>query len=221
MEGPQSCVDVSDESATGTVGGNTTREKVLLALDVFLFFASWGVGFLSFGFGTVVASFLLCLHATCVLLIINNNRISALSFLAPTEFMVGNALGMTIGSTILSYFLHSVFSGSMASLCHEATKTDIEGSLCAQRKGSLGGVWFWSGVCCFLNFITALLIAYGRHELAPSTAMYEQVQNMTMEQYEQQIRNEVGVGAGPRPAFVGDYASVPEIQGNGPRINAV
>ena len=44
---------------------------------------------------------------------------------------------------------------------------------------------------------------------------------MTMEQYEQQIRDEAGMGAGPRPTFVGDYASVPEIQGNGPRINAV
>ena len=43
--------------------------------------------------------------------------------------------------------------------------------------------------------------------------MYEQVSNMTMEQYEQQIRNEAGAGSGPRPPFVGDYASVPEIRG--------
>ena len=80
---------------------------------------------------------------------------------------------------------------------------------------SLSGLWFWSGAVCFLNFIAALLIAYGRHELAPSTAMYEQVSNLTMEQYEAQIQNEGGGGggAGPRPTFVGDYASVPEIRG--------
>ena len=185
------------------------HDRVLLVFDVFLFFASCGVGFLSFSFGTVIASFLLCLHAVCVLLILNNNRISALSFLAPTEFMIGNALGMTVGSTILSYYIHTVFANLS---CEISTRNTDYQAFCEKNMASLSGLWFWSGAVCFLNFVTALLIAYGRHELAPSTAMYEQVSNMTMEQYEAQIRNEA-VGAGPRPTFVGDYASVPEIRG--------
>lgn len=183
--------------------------RVLLALDVFLFFAACGVGFLAFGFGTVVACFLLCLHAVCVLLIINNNRISSLSFLAPTEFMIGNALGLTVGSTILSFYIHAVFTRLS---CDTAAATEATVTLCKEKQASIGGMWFWSGAVCFLNFITALLIVYGRHELAPSTAMYEQVSNMTMEQYEQHIRNEAGTGAGPPAPFVGDYASVPEIR---------
>lgn len=122
--------------------------------------------------------------------------------------MIGNALGMTIGSTILSYYVHTVFANLS---CQMATTTAGFASVCEEKKGALSGVWFWSGAVCFLNFATALLIAYGRHELAPSTAMYEQVSNMTMDQYEQQIRNQQQAG-GPRPTFVGDYASVPEIR---------
>ena len=116
--------------------------------------------------------------------------------------MVGNALGMTIGSTILSYYVHTVFA-------HLTCNTFKQETFCADS--ALNGLWFWSGTVCFFNFVTALLIAYGRHELAPSTAMYEQVSNMG--QYEQQISNQAGGGAGPRPTFVGDYASVPEIRG--------
>lgn len=148
------------------------------------------------------------MHAICVLLIINNNRISALSFLAPTEFMIGNALGLTIGSAILSYYIHCVFASLS---CETASKDASYIELCQKNKGTIGGVWFWSGAVCFLNFATALLIAYGRHELSQSTAMYEQVTNMTMEQYEQSIRNDSHM-AGHRPTFVGDYASVPEIR---------
>jgi hypothetical protein len=80
-----------------------------------------------------------------------------------------------------------------------------------ENRGALGGVWFWSGAACFVNFVITLLIAYGRHELAPSTALYEQVGQMTMEQYEESIRNQ-GV---PRQPFVGDYSSVPEIRDGG------
>lgn len=123
--------------------------------------------------------------------------------------MIGNALGLTVGSTILSFYVHSVYARLP---CHQGAVEEFQ-ALCLANRASLSGIWFWSGAVCFLNFITALLIAYGRHELAPSTAMYEQVSNMTMEQYEQQIRNEAGAGSGPRPPFVGDYASVPEIRG--------
>lgn len=130
---------------------------------------------------------------------------SALSFLAPTEFMIGNALGLTIGATILSFYVHSVFANLP---CNETAGSDAFRAVCEEKRGALGGVWFWSGTVCFLNFVTALLIAYGRHELAPSTAMYEQVSNMTMEQYEAQIRNQ----STPRQPFVGDYSSVPEIR---------
>lgn len=179
---------------------------------MFLFFAACGVGFLSYGFTTVLASFLLCCHATCVLLIINNNRISALSVLAPTEFMIGNALGLTIGSTILSFYIHSVFASVK---CNQSASANFQ-ELCESNRGTINSVWFWSGAVCFVNFATALLIAYGRQELAQSTTMYEQVANMTMEQYEQSIRNEAGSAGqahpGPRPTFVGDYASVPGIR---------
>ena len=83
---------------------------IMLVCDVFLFFSSWSVSLLpNVGFNTVLVSFLLCAQTVCVWLIVNNNRVSALSFLSPTEFMVGVALGMTIGAAVLALVLSSAY----------------------------------------------------------------------------------------------------------------
>jgi hypothetical protein len=196
----------------------------LVVLDTFLFFASFGVGgFLDhMGFSTVMVAFFLCLQPTCVLLIVNNNRLSSLSMLAPTDYMVGVAFGITVGATILSYFLHTVYAGVNCSNPMVTTYTD----LCLTHRGTLNGVWFWSGLVCFGNAVCAVLIAYGRHELAQNStshaSAYESVGEntpMSMAAYEQLVRNQDAAAAqaqfappAARPAFVGDYSSVPEIR---------
>jgi hypothetical protein len=229
----------------------------LVVLNTFLFFASFGVGgFLDhMGFSTVMVAFLLCVQPTCVLLIVNNNRLSSLSILAPTDCkfpsssemsvglasryfvshflvfslridMIGVAFGITVGATILSYFLHTVYAGVNCGNPMVTTYSD----LCLTHRGTLNGVWFWSGLVCFGNAVCALLIAYGRHELAQNSpshsSAYESVGEnapMTMADYEQHIRNQDAAAqaqfssgtpppAQARPAFVGDYSSVPEIR---------
>lgn len=200
---------------------------VLVAIDAFLFFSSWNVSVLpGLGSTTVLMAFLLTFQAVVVWLIINNNRISALSFLAPTEFMVGVALGISVGGCLLAYCLCSAFSAIPA--CQEeeiasgnATATHSSHSnspvvdyVCHERQGSINAVWFWSGLVFWLNFCVSLLLAFGRRELT-HFSQYESL-GLTMDDYEGHFRNATGTFPGDMPVsvphFVGDYSSVPEIR---------
>eukprot|EP00523_Entomoneis_sp_CCMP467_P021287 CAMPEP_0168852500 /NCGR_PEP_ID=MMETSP0727-20121128/13008_1 /TAXON_ID=265536 /ORGANISM="Amphiprora sp., Strain CCMP467" /LENGTH=316 /DNA_ID=CAMNT_0008906623 /DNA_START=101 /DNA_END=1051 /DNA_ORIENTATION=+ len=100
--------------------------------------------------------------------------------------------------------------------------------LCSTHKGSMVAVWFWSGLSFWCNFCACLLIWVGQGELANATP-YE---NLSMDDYEDHFRRQqvagtvVGGADNPNnvnsaangnglfgtPAFVGDYATVPEIR---------
>jgi hypothetical protein len=191
---------------------------IMAVLNTFLFFSSWNVSFLpNMGFSTSLVALMLCFQNACVWIIINNHRISSFSFMAATDFMVGVALGITIGGTILAFVLSSNYSH--VSRCDTMQSDPTYEYLCGSRKGSMVAVWFWSGTIFWLNFCTSLLLAIGRDELAHRSNQYE---NISMDDYEdhfrrfQQLSQEAGVSHGsvstPMPAFVGDYSSVPEVR---------
>lgn len=198
---------------------------LMLVFNVFLFFSSWNVSVLpNFGFSTVTSSFFLCLQNGCVWAILNNRRISTLSFLEPSEFMIGVALGITIGGAILSFILSTTFNN--VSKCDHADTDPLYEYVCGGRKGSLSAVWFWSGLVFWLNFCSCLLLAIGRRELTQSS-QYESIAGgggMPMDDYEDHFRraqahrpNNPGTAfpgdmPTPTPSFVGDYANVPEVR---------
>lgn len=200
---------------------------IMAVLNMFLFVSSWSVSFLpNLGFSTIFLSLALCFQNAIVWIIFNNHRISSFSFLAATEFMVGVALGITIGATILAFVLTSNYRH--VSRCNASQSDPTFEYMCGEKKGSLTAVWFWSGLVFWLNFCSSLLIAIGRNELA-STAGGGQYEDLSMNDYEdhfrrfQQLSQEAGVVHGsinsstptPTPAFVGDYTSVPEIRTDG------
>jgi hypothetical protein len=194
---------------------------IMAVLNTFLFLSSWNVSFLpNMGFSTTFVALMLCFQNACVWIIINNHRISSFSFMAATDFMVGVALGITIGGTILAFVVSSNYSH--VSRCDTMQSDPTYEYLCGSRKGSMVAVWFWSGMVFWLNFCSSLLIAIGRDELAHRSNQYEDI---SMNDYEdhfrrfQQLSQEAGVAHGsvgtPMPAFVGDYTSVPEIRTDG------
>jgi hypothetical protein len=214
---------------------------IMLLCNVFLFFSSWSVSLLpNVGFSAVFVSFLLIAQTVAVWLILNNNRISSVSFLAPTEYMVGVALGITIGATILSLVLSSAYGdvsrcgrantaysdggSSRGHTYHNATDAGAFGDpiyeyICQQHAGAISAVWFWSGLVCWFNFCTCLLMAVGRMELSQDS-QYEQIggnSSSIVQDFEDQFRrSQAGFPAGDMmnqtPSFVGDYATIPEIR---------
>jgi hypothetical protein len=95
--------------------------------NVFLFVSSFAISYYEdqknhIGFNTVFCAFLLCTISIINLLIINNNRISALSMLAPTEFMIGVATGMTFSALIITMLLSSTYRSAMR-LCHHSIQS--------------------------------------------------------------------------------------------------
>jgi hypothetical protein len=102
---------------------------LLITSCLFLFFSSWGaaLGPSSSGLKVVSISLLLLLQAIAVYTIVNNQpggsrRIlmplgspdgssgGILGALVPTDFMLGVALGITVGGSILAFVLSSTFS---------------------------------------------------------------------------------------------------------------
>jgi hypothetical protein len=109
---------------------------VLVVCDLFLFFASWRVwlGTDAHGLRVVSVSFLLLVQTLAVYMIVNNNTShhhhqpgggsslgpmggggggnggGILASLVPTDFMLGVALGITVGGSILAFVLSSAFS---------------------------------------------------------------------------------------------------------------
>jgi hypothetical protein len=192
---------------------------VMMMCNIFLFVASWNVSFLPImGFNTVLVAFFLCFQNIVVWLILNNNRISALSFLAPTDFMVGVSLGITVGGAILSFVISSAYRHM--SRCDAVQPIPVYEYVCAERKSSMAGIWFWSGLVFWLNFCSSLLLAIGRDELTQQNH-YENI-GLSMDDYEGHFhqhhqqehgRNDfLGDAMSGIPPFVGDYSTVPEIR---------
>lgn len=187
----------------------------MLVCNVLLFFSSLNVSFLpSVGFSTFLVSCCLCFQNVCVAIILNNNRFSSFAFLAPTEFMLGVALGITIGGTILAFVISMSFR--TVSQCHQSEIDPVYEYLCGDRRGSMVSVWFWSGLVFWLNFCCTLLLAIGRRELSASS-QYEAIGGDDSFDHLRIIGhgNNGGMPANlstPTPSFVGDYANVPEIR---------
>jgi hypothetical protein len=178
----------------------------MVIMNTFLLFSSFSVAATSNlgGVNAVFCSFMLFVQMFTVWSILNNNnqRIASLSFLAPTEFMIGVALGITVGAAILALVCASAFRN--VAHCSAVTSNGEQDPAyeyaCTQRKGGMMAVWFWSSILFWLNFWLSLLLTIGRHELATSQPQHH---------YET-----IGEGdqASSAPAFVGDYANVPEIR---------
>lgn len=166
---------------------------VALLCDMCLFFSSFSVAYLDhhLGFNTVVCSFLLCACSVVNLLIVNNSRISALSILAPTEFMIGVAMGLSIGAAVLATLLSSTYQtgtvcdsttsttttsggrqGGNYSISNNANYDPILANTCMNHKSSLTAIWFWAGLVAWWNVVIAMLLATGRHELSARYSQY-------------------------------------------------
>jgi len=152
-------------------------------VDVFLFLSSFSVSYLPnhMGFNTVLCSFLLAAVSVLVLLIVNNSRISALSVLAPTEFMVGVATGGTIGAAVLAGLLSSTYK--TVTHCNELaadagknnTHYDPVFTTACNNTRSMTGIWFWAGLAAWLNAVAAMLLVTGRYELSEHYQQYETI----------------------------------------------
>lgn len=158
-------------------------------IEVFLFLSSFSVSYLPnhMGPNTVLCSFLLAAVPVTSLLIVNNSRISALSVLAPTEFMIGVATGLTIGAAVLSFILSSSYK-TVRGHCSEATTTNHGNSTASgatehdpdfaagcSNTTSMTGIYFWAGLSAWLNVVTAMLFVTGRHELSEHYQHYENI----------------------------------------------
>ena len=161
-----------------------------LVFNVFLFFASWKVASLpSVGANAVLIAFLLCAQTAAVFLILNSGwRIQRLSFLAPTDFLLGVALGITVGGTILAFVLSGTFRS--VSRCRNVVPSEDGGDsayedMCANRKMALTAIWFWSGLVFWLNCVSALLLAMGRYDLSANTSSYVTQQYESLDTTEQ------------------------------------
>ena len=164
-----------------------------VAADVLLFLSSFGVSYLPnhLGFSTVLCSFLLAAVSVTVLLIVNNSRISALSVLAPTEFMIGAATGACFMASILAMLLSSTYrtvthcqdlqqpadSGAHNNSSSAATPQNFDPDFvtACTNSGSMTGIWFWAGLSAWLNAIATMLLATGRHRLSEHYQHYEAV----------------------------------------------
>jgi len=161
-----------------------------VAVDVFLFLSSFAVSYLPnhLGFNTVLCSFLLAAVSVTVLLIVNNSRISALSVLAPTEFMVGVACGCTLGAAVLAALLSTSYknvthcSDLSASMQHDAKNStaaalpyDPDFATACTNSSSMTGIWFWAGLSAWLNAIATMLLATGRYQLSEHYQQYETI----------------------------------------------
>lgn len=160
-----------------------------LAIDILLFFSSFSLSYLPnhLGFNTVWCSFLLASATVGTLLIVNNSRISALSLLAPTEFMIGVATGITIGAAILAGLLSTTYKSvrhchdgtkyeqetttttpttSSSSTSNSNTKSDPMFETACANSSAMAGIWFWAGLSAWLNVIAAMLLVTARNELS-------------------------------------------------------
>jgi hypothetical protein len=172
---------------------------VTIACDIIVFLSSFSISYFNnVGYNTVLCTFLLCTITVVTLLIINNNRISALSILAPTEYMIGVATGITLSAIVISLLLCSTYKSTIK-LCHEiiqssssfstshSTTTSNNNSThsdnavpdysndailldaCRNHTSTMSSIRFWSSLIGWCNVVLAALLMIGRHELSAHT----------------------------------------------------
>ena len=96
---------------------------VTLLCDIMLLLSSFSISYFNnIGYNTVLCTFILCTITIITLLIINNNHISALSILAPTQYMIGMATGITISAIIITFLIFTTYKSTIK-ICFEVLKT--------------------------------------------------------------------------------------------------
>ena len=189
-----------------------------------LFFSCWHIPVVSdIGFNTPLCVLFLGVQNACLYIIFNNSRFEGMQFLAPTEFMVGNSLGITIGAALLALVISNL-NRNIAKCTN--LRSPVHGYLCdaiADNQGTLTSVSFWSGLVFWLEFCVSLLITIGRRELINSN----QYENLSLDdrfpEYAPHGQQQQAAGGGassiigsfadalPTPSFAGNYSTVPEI----------
>lgn len=176
----------------------------------FLLLASWGAP--NVGVNLFLIALVLGIQSVSVLFTLNHSPIPALQFLSPTPFMIGVALGTTIGSAILALVISSTYrrlsncrsfdgKGTHSRSFHDnstiPTGDPVMEYLCQKGSGFLSAVWFWSGLVFWCDSCVCLLIMMGHHELT-----------------EGQYQHLATSNDGQLSSFVGDYSNIPEVRGN-------
>jgi hypothetical protein len=168
---------------------------------VVLFLSSFSISYYDdshqnhIGLHTVLCTFILCTISIVNLLIINNNRISALSIFAPTEYMIGVATGLTMAAVLITLLLSSTYR-SARKLCHRviqqqdtfshANKTYTTSNdgyhfdndpvlidTCVHHQSTIVSLWFWSGLLIWFNIMIVVLFIMGRQELSAHTTKHQ------------------------------------------------
>jgi hypothetical protein len=190
---------------------------LLIAIcDVFLFLVSWKLSFLTF-----FVAILWGAQNACVFLILNNGKVSfSPRFLAPSDFIIGMALGITIGGTVLAFFLSAIFS-KVPFKC-ESIEDITHRYSCEERSGTANHVWWWSTVIFWLNMTSCVLLAAGRNEISYNAqpqyqsidgAPMDAMNNNQQQQQQFQHSHESQQLQQPAQTFVGDYSNIPDVQG--------
>lgn len=152
-------MDTAPKFLTHTLG-------VMGVCNFFLILCSFSVSFLTF-----LACFLLAIQNVSILLTATPfGQSVAPRLFAPTEFMLGVCLGITIGGTILSFFVCLTFGRIHAYCSHHTEGPDS----CGTRAASLNGIWWWSSCIFWLNFISCFLLVLGHSDISvSSTPQYQ------------------------------------------------
>ena len=169
-----------------------------MVCDVMLLLSSFSISYFNnIGYNTVLCTFMLCTITIITLLIINNNHISALSILAPTQYMIGMATGITISAIIITFLVFTTYKSTiqictqvmkMSSSIHTSNNNSTTGSTgsddvphhyynddpvlldaCRNHGSTMSSIRFWSSLIGWCNVVTAALLMVGRHELSAHT----------------------------------------------------
>mmetsp|Transcript_36726 Transcript_36726/g.104512 ORF Transcript_36726/g.104512 Transcript_36726/m.104512 type:complete len:266 (-) Transcript_36726:101-898(-) len=214
-----------------TVPKFLTHTLVLMVVcNFFLLLSSLSVSFLTF-----LACLLLSVQNVSILLAATpQGQQLAPRLFAPTEFMLGVCLGITIGGTILSFFVCLTFGRIHAYCAHHTEGPDS----CGWRAGSLNGVWWWSSCIFWLDLICCFLLALGHGDISSqsTTQQYQSLDtddpSMMGSGGQQQSYNQNQYQGGQQqqqaPAFAqrqqqqqgsyasGGYNNVPDVQSEAP-----
>jgi hypothetical protein len=213
--------------------------------NVTLFMKSWNVTILpGMGLQTPLVATLLCCQNVCVWMILNDTAATMattrLVAWRPTEFMIGNCLGITIGAAFLAMVLSNYFHN--LGRCNNNVSmvgASIMEYVCEnpRERARVASVAFWSGLVFWLEFCLSLLIALGRQDLVrfSNTQSYENLSTQDddpeehfrqyteqQQRQQQQQQNQTGTitangilgtfAGSLATSFGSDYSTVPDIR---------
>lgn len=105
--------------------------------------------------------------------------------LAPTDFNVGLALGISIGASVLTFVL-SIYFGHL-SKCDDMQE-GVEHVFACRHERTVRALWFWGGLLFWLNTAIAVLIAIGKDDLI-FQSHYEDI-GVSLNEYEDRFRRQ-------------------------------